>query len=111
MQDKKCTKCSKFKPLGAFNKRKKSHDGLNSSCKECIKAYNRQPLQKLRGIYNKQVGSSKRRGHNPPAYSRDEFVDKYINDKLYINLHKAWVDSNYDTALAPSLDRINKKKK
>ena len=32
---------------------------------------------------------------------------KYLNDKQYIKLHKAWVDSGYLKALAPSLDRID----
>ena len=58
-------------------------------------------------IYRQQVHSSKIRGHQPPTYTIDEIVNKYINNKKYIKLHKAWVASNYDRWLAPSLDRIN----
>ena len=105
MSDKKCTKCEKFKPFGAFGKHKNRQDGLDNWCRECKKAHNKQPLQKLMSMYNKQREKSKQRGHKPPAYTIDELVEKYLNDSKYIKLHKAWVASNYDTKLAPSLDR------
>ena len=69
---KRCTECEEYKDFGAFGKNKNRPDGHHHWCKECRKAHDRQPLQKLMGIYNQQVGSSKIRGHQAPTYSRDE---------------------------------------
>ena len=105
--NKRCTRCEEYKSFGAFSKHKRMADGLHNWCKECNKAHSRQPRQKLMGMYGDQTYRSKKRGHQPPTYTRDDFTNRYLNDKTYIKLHRAWVDSNYDTALAPSFDRIN----
>lgn len=36
---KKCSKCSKIKPLDEFYKNKTTQDGLNCWCKSCVKVY------------------------------------------------------------------------
>jgi hypothetical protein len=42
-----------------------------------------------------------------PTYSKQELVDKYIHDPVYLDIHRAWVESGYSMKLAPSIDRIN----
>ena len=71
MRDKKCIKCEEYKSFTDFHKDKKSHDGLHPWCRECKKAHDRQPLQKLRRIYNRQAHSSKIRRHESPMYTRE----------------------------------------
>lgn len=41
METKVCNKCGRELPLEAFGKCVRNADGLLSSCKECINAYNR----------------------------------------------------------------------
>lgn len=67
-------------------------------------------LGKLKGIYNTQVRNSKVRGHNPPAYAREEFIEKYKDNPIYLDLHSKWVESGYDKWYAPSFDRIDNSK-
>ena len=65
---------------------------------------------KLRRIYNSQIKNSKVRGHNPPAYTREEFIEKYKDNPVYLELHSKWVESGYDKWYAPSFDRIDNSK-
>jgi hypothetical protein len=51
---KKCNKCSEEKPLNAFGIRSKEKDGLNPSCKECIKKQDKKYYSTSRKDYMKQ---------------------------------------------------------
>ena len=42
MSTKRCTRCKKIKPYDEFGNKKRSTDGLQSHCKECINLYNNQ---------------------------------------------------------------------
>ena len=106
-----CTKCKENKELIEFNKEKRNKDGLFGSCKRCEiireRARDRTKEGKLKQIYKNQIKTSKVRKHEPPAYTKQEFIDKYINDLDYLLLHSNWVKSSYDTILSPSFDRID----
>ena len=112
-----CSHCNTTKPLTEFawinylGKRKDQLDRVTTICNSCravqkIKGY--QTLEgKLIYLYKHQVKSSKQRGHSNPEYTQQEFINKYVNDPLYTSLFLNWVKHNYDTYLAPSLDRMD----
>lgn len=52
---KKCTKCSKFKPLNEFHNHSKSTDGKRSVCKDCRKIERKEAYKKLKGTLNYYV--------------------------------------------------------
>ena len=61
-------------------------------------------------IYFNQHRSSKKRGHNPPTYTRNELGDWITSQKNFKDLHMAYVESNFDKMLVPSVDRIDNTK-
>jgi hypothetical protein len=108
---KKCAKCKEVKPLEEFHNNKKMKQGKTSYCKNCnnksIKEYKRTLIGNAKAIYTHQKQSSKIRGHHPPAYAKQDFVDFLLSNKKYINLHSEWVESGYENSLIPSVDRID----
>tara|TARA_R110000824_G_scaffold26744_1_gene91663 strand:+ start:195 stop:806 length:612 start_codon:yes stop_codon:yes gene_type:complete len=106
-----CSKCEEVKELTEFYKRKEHKDGLEYSCKKCdIKRSLKQQRTKdgkLKTIYASQVLHSKRRGYEKPKYTKQEFVDKYINNQIYLSLFINWVGSGYLKELSPSFDRLD----
>ena len=58
------------------------------------------------GIINKQRKSSKTRGHPEPAYTNQELIDWCMNQDVFHVLHAAWIESDYDIWLKPSIDRL-----
>jgi len=71
---KKCNKCSEEKPLNTFGIRSKEKDGLNPSCKECIKKQDKKYYSTSRKDYMKQ--------HN-----QKQEVKEY---------NKQWIEENKD---------------
>lgn len=67
----------------------------------------RTPKGKAIQIYAAQKTISKKRKHQPPQYSRDEFVAWMLSNEDYLRLHKYWVESGYKKRLAPSCDRLD----
>lgn len=67
------------------------------------------PIGLLRIIYSTQVAKSRKRNHPSPEYSRQEFVNRFINDSIYLSLFKNWKDNKYDKWLKPSCDRLDNK--
>lgn len=41
---------------------------------------------------------------------QESFMNKFINDKIFINLYNEWQKSGYKTYLSPSINRINNEK-
>ena len=56
-------------------------------------------------LYSNQVGSSKKRGHRPPEYSKSDLIDWLFSQKLFHTLYSEWVMSGFDKDLIPSIDR------
>jgi len=105
-----CKVCAVLKDLCDFSKGPSNKDGYVTTCKSCIskrnKEYWRTPLGRLSQIYTAQVQVSKARKHPQPAYSKNELEDwAYLNG--YSQLHAAWVLSNYQKDLCPSVDRLD----
>ena len=61
----------------------------------------------MKTVYLDQLKASKRRGHELPRYTKQEFIDKYINNKRYLSLFINWVSSGYLKELSPSFDRLD----
>lgn len=66
---------------------------------------------RLAAIFNAQIQRSKKNKNHKKLhsvhYDKEYFINRFINDNKYIDLHKKWVQSNYDKKLTPSIDRIN----
>lgn len=105
MDKKRCFKCKKEKPLSEFSKCNRSKDKLQSKCKSCAKYYKRTKKGVIVSIYSSQIRSSKDRKMDMPKYTKLEFQEWLLNNKLFHQLHKEWVNSNYDKKLTPSVDR------
>tara|TARA_R110000744_G_scaffold266531_1_gene380544 strand:- start:13 stop:462 length:450 start_codon:yes stop_codon:yes gene_type:complete len=104
-----CTKCKIEKEKSDFYTEKRVASGIATQCKDChnIQVINmtRSKLGKLKKLYDKQVQSSKKRGHNKPLYTKKEFVDMFINDSDYLRHYDNWVNNNYIRYFSPSFDR------
>jgi len=117
MDEKKCRgKCKKLLPFSSFYKHKQMADGHLNVCKECKKKYERdsknysiyEKTEKgvIRVIYKTQKSNSKRRGHIPPNYSKEE-LKEWLYPNGFKALFDAWVASGYEKRLKPSCDRID----
>jgi len=56
-------------------------------------------------IYFGQKGTSKRRGHRPPEYSRESLQGWLFSQALFHELYEEWKQSGYMKRLKPSIDR------
>lgn len=105
-----CTKCGKSKLLIKFHKDKNQRSGLTYRCKECFREsaikFQRTYDGLSKKIYNGQIQSSKKRGHNAPKYSLVEFQKWLFNHKDFDRLFREWKDSGYETKFIPSVDRL-----
>lgn len=109
--EKTCTVCKKEKDITEFGKRRRSKDGLKSYCKKCdyirISSYEKTKKGLISRIYYSQTSSSKKRGHNPPEYSKAELSDWLLSQEIFQKLFKDWEDSGYRKMLKPSIDRLD----
>ena len=71
---------------------------------------NKTRLGLCKKLYYAQRGSSKDRGHEMPDYSREWLVYWIQSQPHFDALFNAWVESDYDTKLRPSVDRIDESK-
>ena len=103
-----CTQCKKDKALVEFHNNAKR---IDYECIECKKVrmliHARTKKGLLATIVNRQKANSKRRGHIPPTYSKEEFFEAVLAMPLFHKLHKEWKDSGYLKTLSPSIDRID----
>jgi len=104
---KKCIKCELPKELYLFCKDKRNSSGYGAECKECSKRRQRSREGLANGIYVNQKISSKRRGHNPPEYTKEEFKNWLFSQPKFDELYNNWVLSNFERSLTPSIDRLN----
>lgn len=108
---KTCSKCKIEKPFSEFPKDKRRNDGLKSNCKACsyestIK-WNRSPMGVVCHLWHKHNERSNKRRHEKPDYSREWLYDFVLNHPEFDRLYTAWVESDYDKMMAPSVDRID----
>ena len=87
---KKCSKCSELKSLDSFQKMASCYDGLYPSCKVCKNEKDKAIRRTIRGVvtelYKKQRWSSKKRQHNMPEYSKEEFRKWLYSQPLFFKL-------------------------
>lgn len=87
---------------------------IYSYCKECIvkRHLDRDRTKEglLSKIYRMQKTSSKRRGHDKPNYSKENFIKFASSLSRFHELHKVWIESGYKTELIPSFDRVDSNK-
>jgi len=62
---------------------------------------------KINQLYKAMVRNSRKRKHNPPCFSISEFKEWITSQPRFENIIKNWVDSSFNTYLAPSVDRID----
>ena len=90
-----CRKCNKSKPRQEFY--------ANNICRSCGGRF---PKQLITSIYSTQKFSSKTRGLPLPTYSLEEFRSWIIVQPNFRELYVAWLKSNRNKWLKPSVDRI-----
>lgn len=76
---------------------------------ESTKKYQKTPKGVLNTIYRNQLLKQKRHGIKV-NYTYEEFKNKYINNKKYLELYNSWLKSGCLTNLKPSFDRIDNNK-
>ena len=106
---KQCTKCELIKNISEFNKHTMTKDKLRQDCKECsqnyIIKYNRTKDGLISKIYSAQRGSSKRRGHTIPTYSKEELKEWLFSQKKFHVLYDNWKRLDFQSDYRPSVDR------
>lgn len=63
----------------------------------------------LTQLYSSQKSSSKKRGHQPPNYTKEELGQWIKSQPNFQKLWDNWIMSNYDKMLFPSCDRTSDK--
>lgn len=113
MEGKICKFCGKFIALDLLttSKSKTGKIYYNNRCRDCDNKRRKDLTKTLHGlidqIYGCNVKHSKRRGHNPPKYSKDELRVWLLDHPDFDRLYENWVASDYDRLLIPSVDRID----
>lgn len=57
--------------------------------------------------YQGMVNRSKRRGHSEPSFSKAQLLKWFSNQRGFVSMFNEWTESNFDSELKPSADRIN----
>lgn len=104
-----CKYCGETKDSHEF------YESNKSKCKECCKKASREADQfahdssekgVIRVLYKTQKSNSKKRGHEPPTYTKQEFKE-WLYANGFKEKYDAWVNSGYDKWMKPSCDRID----
>jgi hypothetical protein len=105
MKTKICKICKKEKPITDF---------YSTYCKVCSNEKNKEYRHTLNGflrnVYDHQRRSSKKRRHQPPAYTFKELSRWFVSQPNWEDLWLKWENSNYLKDLRPSIDRLDDSK-
>lgn len=106
---KQCSDCHKTLPFADFNPRLRNKDGYDIRCRSCrYLRYNKEnPNNVLRIMYRSQCDHSVIRGHTPPAYTMAQLGQWIEAQPHAYDMWQAWIQSEYNTELKPSIDRLN----
>ena len=58
-------------------------------------------------IYKTQISKSKKRGHEPPEYTKEDFKSWLLNSTEFMAYYGAWCAMGYKKDLKPSVDRLD----
>ena len=103
----KCLICKKIK----------QHFGKNL-CSSCLRTFKRRtkPIFYLGTCYSEITRRCNHYDKKRPKYyklkkcTKNEFINKFLNDKQFLKLFKLWQKNKYLRKFAPSIDRINSNK-
>lgn len=106
---KTCCDCQIRKPFSKFVPKPSCKDGYELRCRACraIRYNKNDPRRILAVIYERQVSHSIERGHPAPAYDLEQLAVWMHNQPHREGIWLAYVASGYQTALKPSIDRID----
>lgn len=106
-----CTVCGVESDETNFSPDNRLKSGLRSNCKQCGSKRNLKCQRTLYGhlskIYFKQKRSSKERGHVPPNYTKNEFINWCLMQPNFYKLFFLYRFFNRPQKLSPSGDRVN----
>jgi len=106
-----CKKCNKDKDDSKFYKVKTNANGLSGTCISCTKKDNENRFHTKSGIvariYNTQLATSRRRGHQLPAYTKNELYEWLMSQDKFHLIFNEWKSSGFKKDLKPSVDRLN----
>ena len=106
-----CTNCGKLKHLSEFYKLNGGKYGKMSICKTCDnkrkQEYGRTKDGIITQIYSDQISTSKQRNYPSPTYTKQELKDWMFSQKIFHELFDNWKNSEYNTYMKPSCDRID----
>ena len=112
-----CYLCKQRKSRDEFHKSKgrndgleptcKKCDGLEPTCKKCRVIVDSRPRILASKMYSRQKQSSIRRGHPLPDYDRKWLTEWLMSRDNFKDMHTKWIESNMESDLRPSVDRIN----
>ena len=109
MNTKICTSCKQFKKESCFGYSSCHKDGLRYVCKICDntrrRIYNRTEKGLINRIFAGQLNASKKRGHLPPSYSKEEFLVWILSQKKFHDMYSEWKQLDYPKSHSPSVDR------
>jgi len=106
MKTKYCSYCKGYVSIKLFSLNGSKKDGLQHWCKQCVTDDSRTLMGVVRKIYSAQRRNSRYRGHLMPAYSLNKLRVWCLSKPKFIIIHSAWIDSNFERELAPSVDRL-----
>lgn len=69
--------------------------------------YRYSPKGVLTRLYSKMKERSRNKCMPPPSFTLDDLHHKYLNDSKYLSAHARWLLSGRESALKPSVDRID----
>jgi len=106
-----CIGCGNDVPLADFRPQRNAFLGRTSRCNECHRIetveFRKTPEGIVATMHTAQIAASKKRGHNPPAYTRAELREWVFGNPSFKVLFDNWVGSGYDKWKKPSCDRID----
>ena len=109
---KTCTSCGKSYGLSTgYHKSSQNPDGYHNQCKDCRSKVADDFKKSVPGfsakVHSRMGSSSKTRNHPAPNFTTEELSDWFEAQDNFKELWDNWVESGYETDLAPSPDRID----
>ncbi len=97
---KMCSKCQIFKNEDRFSKDSRKRDGLQSNCKDCVNAYQREYAKtehrkKMKAIYNLNFKKSEKGKATEKKYRENERTKNRLSEKRKTEEYKEYVKDYY----------------
>lgn len=112
----KCIVCKEYKDRKDFGRDKRRIDFLKSYCKDCEKEKVLSYQHGKNGIVTVIYSAQKNRNKKVKTktilvkYTKQELKEWLFSQKLFHELFNNWKNSNFESKLKPSVDRIDQNK-